>query len=180
MIVLRPTNLHWLDGSTDNPQDLCAHSGVEFQIDGEQLVQGNDGDWTVSAAALYLLRTLSRPHTKTAPVGEHLFPCCGRGFYEVEGEEDAVLVGCNRGIDFEILRVSDDVTTTAKDGLQYRVSFPDWRNAVCGFCDAVRDFYAASSPKEPADADEQRGFELFLSEWSRRRATAERRSAGFG
>lgn len=173
MIVLRPTNLHWLDGSTDNPRDICAHSGVEFRIDGEQLVQGSDGDWTVSAAALYLLRTLSRPHTKAAPVGEHLFPCCGRGFYEDENKDDVVLVGCNRGIDFEILRVSDDVIITAKGGSQYRASFPDWRDAVCRFCDAVRDFYASSSPKEPEDADEKRGFGLFLSEWSRRRAMAE-------
>lgn len=78
MITLRPTNLHWMSADPDDVADTCAHSGVEFLVDDHVLVQPSDGDWAVSAAALLLLRTLSRPHTKTNPVGDQLFPHCGR------------------------------------------------------------------------------------------------------
>ena len=66
MITHRPTNLHWIDAIND-AADLCAHSGVDFRIGDSILVKPSDGDWTVSAAALYLLRTLSQPHTSSSP-----------------------------------------------------------------------------------------------------------------
>jgi hypothetical protein len=173
MIILRPTNLHWMDGSLDDRQDLCAHSGVDFRIGDSVLVKPSDGNWTVSAAALYLLRTLSQKHTKQQPITEYLFPCCGNGIFEVEGQDDVQIVGCNNGIDFEVLRVDDEVIVTAQDGTQYRVGLPDWKNAVCEFSDSVRAFYSASLPKEPEDDWEERSFRKFLSEWSRRRSLAE-------
>jgi hypothetical protein len=173
VIILRPTNLHWIDGSLDDPADLCAHSPVEFRIGDGTLIAPSDGDWTVSAAAVYLLRTLSRQHTKPQPVAEHLFPCCGNGIFEVEGQDDVQIVGCNSGINFEVLRVDDEVIVTAQDGTRYRVGLSDWKNAVCDFSDSVRAFYSASSAKEPEDAWEERSFRKFLSEWSRRRSLAE-------
>ena len=173
MIILRPTNLHWIDGSLDDPEDLCAHSGVDFRIRDAVLIRQSDGDWTVSAAALYLLRTLSQPHTKQQPITEYLFPCCGNGIFEVEGQVDVQILGCNSGIDFEVARIGSDVILTADDGTQYRVAFSDWKKAVCAFSDSVRAFYAASSPKEPEDDCEQSGFRAFLSEWSRRRSLAD-------
>jgi hypothetical protein len=173
MITLHPTNLHWIDGSTDDSEDLCAHSGVDFRIGDSVLVKPSDGDWTVSAAALYLLRSLSQPHTKRQPITEYLFPCCGNGIFEIEGQDDVQIVGCNSGIDFEVVQIDDDVILTAGDGTQHRIAFPDWRKAVCAFSDSVRAFYAASSPKEPEDEWEKRSFRKFLSEWSRRRSLAE-------
>jgi len=121
---------------------------------------------------------LSQPHTKRQPIAEQLFPCCGNGIFEVEGQDDVVIVGCNSGIDFEVVQIDDDVLLTAEDGTQHRVAVSDWRRAVCEFSDAVQAFYTASSPKEPADAWEQRSFRKFLSEWSRRRSLAENRLAG--
>jgi len=177
MIILRPTNLHWIEGSTDSA-DLCAHSGVEFSIGQAALMKPSDGDWTVSAAALYLLRTLSRPHTKQQRIAEHLFPCCGNGIFEVEGQDDVLIVGCNAGVDFEIVQIDDEVLLTTKGGNQHRVAVSDWRRAVCEFSDAVQAFYSASSPKEPEDDWEQRGFRKFLAEWSRRRSLAEDRLKG--
>lgn len=170
MITLRPTNLHWID-SVNEVVDLCAHSGVDFRIGDSILVSG--GDWTVSAAALYLLRTLSQPHTKQQPITEYLFPCCGNGIFEIEGQDDVQIVGCNSGIDFEVSRIGDTVILTADDGTQHRVTFSDWKRAVCEFSDLVQAFYAASAPKEPEDEWEQRSFRKFLSEWARRRSLAE-------
>jgi hypothetical protein len=173
VIILRPTKLHWIDGSVDDAKDLCAHSGVEFRIGDAVLVKPSDGDWTVSAAALYLLRTLSQPHTNQQPITEYLFPCCGNGIFEVEGHDDVQIVGCNSGIDFEVVRSGDDVVLTAADGAQHRVAFSDWKKAVFAFSDSVRAFYEASSPKEPEDEWEHRSFHKFLAEWSRRRSIAD-------
>jgi hypothetical protein len=171
MITLQPTNLHWID-SIGDAQDLCAH-GVDFRIGDSILVKPRDGDWTVSAAALYLLRTLSQPHTKQQPITQYLFPCCGNGIFEIEGQDDVRIVGCNSGIDFEVMRIDDEVILTTEDGTQHRVARSDWTKAVCVFSDSVQAFYVASPPKEPEDEWEQRSFRKFLSEWSRRRSLAE-------
>ena len=78
MITLMPTRMHWIrDDGTDDPSDLCAHSPVRFEVGDKILVAPDHGDFTVSAAAIYLLRTLERNHTSDAPVGDQLFPCSG-------------------------------------------------------------------------------------------------------
>jgi hypothetical protein len=170
LIILRPTNLHWINDAADNPSDLCAHSPVEFRVEGDTLIRPSDGDWTVSAAALYLLRTLSQPHKKAGGIGDQLFPCCGNGIFEVEGQDDVLIVGCNSGIDFEVVQIGDEVHLTAADGTEHRVAMSDWRSAVCKFSDAVQAFYAGSSPKQPEDEFERRSFQKFMAEWSRRRS----------
>ena len=64
-VLLMPARLHWiLDDGKDDPSDLCAHSPVRFEIDGVSLLDPTEGDFTVSAAAIYLLRTLYRDHTQ--------------------------------------------------------------------------------------------------------------------
>lgn len=172
MITLQPTNLHWID-SESAAADLCAHSPVDFRIGNSILVKPDDGDWTVSAAALYLLRTLSRQHTKQEPITEYLFPCCGNGIFEIEGQDDVQIVGCNSGIDFEVVRTGHEVILNAKDGKAYRIAFSDWKKAVGEFSDSVRAFYESSSSKVPEDECEKRGYCKFLSEWSCRRSFAD-------
>ena len=170
MIILRPTNLHWIDGSLDDPKDHCAHGSVDFQIDGHPLL--SSVHCTVSAAALFLLRTLSQPHTKSQPVGGWLFPCCGNGIFEVEGKEDVLVLGCNSGFEFEVVHQENEVHITTEDETQYRANIAQWTNAVCAFADAVRAFYTSSSPKEFEDEFEQQSFRKFMAEWSRRRSLA--------
>jgi hypothetical protein len=172
VIILRPHNLHWITGSADDPKDPCAHGGVEFQIDGDTLIRPGDHTFTVSAAAIYLLRSLSQPHSNADRSTEFLFPCCGCMF-EAEDSDDVIIVGCNSGVDFEVCHDGDDVVVSARDGKQYRVSATDWTNAVCEFSDAVHLFYAESSPKKPYDASDEKAFQQFLSEWSRRRSAAQ-------
>jgi hypothetical protein len=168
-IILRPTNLHWLAGTEDR-YDLCAHSGVDLCIDGQQLITEAAGDWTVSAAALYLLRTLSQPHSRGGFPGQQLFPCCGNGLFAGEGG-DVVIVGCSAGIDFDVVKDGYDVVIIEADGREYWVGLKEWRNAVCRFSDLVQEFYSSSAAKEPGD--EAPAFQLFMAEWQRRRLLAQ-------
>lgn len=170
MVILRPKNLRWINGASDDPKDLCAHGHVDFRIDGDTLLGTEERDLTLSAAALYLLRTLSVPHTKEAPVGEHLFPCCGFNMWDIPGQDDVAIGGCPNGEDFEVFHQvgGGGVIIRAADRREWEASWPDWRAAVFAFADQISAFYAACSPKQPSD-DDSAGFEKFKIEWKRRR-----------
>lgn len=96
----------------DDPKDLCAHGDVTFRLGEDVLLDTNGRDLTVSAAALYLLRTLSVPHTRELPVGDHLFPCCGFAMRDIPGERDVAICGCPNGEDFEVLHQVQPPTLT--------------------------------------------------------------------
>ena len=51
-------NFCWIDGSADNADDLCLHGHAIVCVGDEQL----EFDATVSATALYLLKTLTEEH----------------------------------------------------------------------------------------------------------------------
>lgn len=168
-VVLRPVDLHWINGAADDPADFCAHGDVEFRIGPDGLLEPAGRDLTVSAAGLYLLRTLTVPHTREAPVGDHLFPCCGFTLCDLPGEEDVAILGCPGGEDVEVYHTADGVIVRAGGVRSWLVGWPDWRAAVFGFADRVSDFYAACSPKQLADADDAAGYLKFVAEWERRR-----------
>lgn len=168
MISLVPTRLHWIkDDGNDDPTDLCAHSPVWLNMDGETLVAPADGDATVSAAAVYLLRTLEQDHTQENPVGDHLFPCCGHAMYDT-GDDDVVICGCPNGSNFDVMHFGRSIWISTKDGRSYIVRTDEWRLAVTQFSDAVRQFYDTSLRKAPADDEASAGFAKMMAEWSRR------------
>ncbi|MCW1926628.1 hypothetical protein OKA05_29010 [Luteolibacter arcticus] len=170
MIVLRAERLHWVaDDGRDDPTDLCAHSPVTCEIDGEVIVSPADGDWTVSAAAIFLLRALDRDHTKDSPVGGHIFPCCGNVIHDAV-EPEVVICGCPSGIDFEICRSSGAYEIRLDDGRRILVAEERWREAVVRFSDEMRAFYAGSQVKKPVDKDGRKGFKAMMGEWERLRA----------
>ena len=170
MIVLQPLNLQWIKGAGDDPRDLCAHGDVEFRVGGDVLLDPTTcRNLTVSAAALYLLRTLSSPHTRQTPVGDHLFPCCGFTMYDVDGEDDVVICGCPGGADFEVRHEGEEVVIRSDDGREYRAAGDEWRSAVFEFADRVSEFYAGAAAKQPTDEEDRMGFAKFAVEWERRR-----------
>lgn len=169
-VVLRPMNLRWMSGDSDDLSDLCAHGDVDFRVGDETLLGETNGkNLTVSASALYLLRTLSTPHTKTQPVGDHLFPCCGMGMFDVSEQEDVVVLGCPNGEDFFVLHQDGRVVIENTNGRQWIIGWSDWKAAVFYFADRVQEFYASCSRKKPT-ADDEAGFRKFWSEWRRRRS----------
>jgi hypothetical protein len=169
MITLSANRLHWMrDNGTDEPWDLCAHSPVTFEIDDEVITRPEDGDWTVSASAIFLLRALGRNHTKESKVGDQIFPCCGHGIYEV-GESEVAICGCPLGIDFEIRHTESSVQISTEDGRVIEVPREDWRNAVLRYSDQVMEFYDRFAPKTPADEVDRKGFAAMMAEWQRLR-----------
>ncbi|MCR9200556.1 MAG: hypothetical protein NXI04_18115 [Planctomycetaceae bacterium] len=174
MITLTPTRLHWLNDDGDDPADLCAHSPVLLEVHGTALVTPKDGDVTVSAAAVFLLRTLERDHTPEQPVGDQLFPCCGHAMFDT-GDDDVVICGCNSGPDLSVVHEEmDQVQLTSPNGQTVRVALVDWQEAVIHFCDQVTAFYDAALPKRPT-RDDSGGFEKMMAEWRRRRQQSERK-----
>lgn len=171
MVILQPVRLRWIRGAADDPNDLCAHGDIDFRIGNDVLVDDSNGkDLTVSAAGLYLLRSLSCPHTDETSGSENLFPCCGFNMWDIEGKDDVTISGCPYGVDFEILHEpnSQQIIIRDDDGREWRIAMSEWREAVFFFADRVSDFYAACSPKQPTK-DDAPGFEKFLGEWERRR-----------
>ncbi len=174
MVTLLPLNLHWLDGTLHDPDDVCAHGNVEFRIGGDTLMDptSDSSSVTVSAAALFLLRTLSTPRPMDVRPwpSDQLFPCCGFNLYDLPGHEDVAVSCCPNGVEFAVLHQPDGagVVVRSVDGRTWTGSWAAWRAAVLGFADRVSAFYTACPPKE-VEGDVAAGFTKFMAEWERRR-----------
>jgi len=166
-----PDNLRWVKGANDAPADLCAHGDVVFRVSGESVLADPVArNVTVSASALYLLRTLSRSHSAEERVADHLFPCCGFVMYASPEPADVTIVGCPSGHDIEVLHAESgsSIVLRGSGGREWRVHSESWREAVFKFCDCVAEFYSACEPKRPSEEDAP-GYTQFCEEWKRRR-----------
>ena len=78
MLALSLLNAHWLD-APEPIDDQCAHGTVILSVEGQDFVTPQDGEITVSAAALNLLRTVDHDHPLIEPgtsSGKPLGPQC--------------------------------------------------------------------------------------------------------
>lgn len=170
MIRLEAYDLSWINGSSDDPNDQCAHGRIEFRTNGYTFVKPEDGVWTLSATALYLLRSLTEDHTKDNSVAEcnFLFPCCGFNTW-LEGRRFGVVcMGCPNGIDMEIVHQQDSIILRSELG-QEIIPATEWKSAVLTFVASIQDFYDRCSPKsEPFDDLDQKGWTAFWQEWNER------------
>jgi len=170
MITLLAHDLQWITGVADDPQDQCAHGEVEFSINNTVFVKPEDGVLTVSAAGLFLLRTLSRNHTSTDSVAEYniLFPHCGHTAWLVGEKSKLICMGCNIGINVDITHDNGIVTFHSPAGTE-STTIKEWQIAVLGFTKQIRNFYQQSSPKEYiTDVSDREGWEAFWQEWNER------------
>ncbi len=160
--------LGWINGEDDDPHDLCLHGSVTLQLGKRTL----DADGTVSATALYLLRTLTEDRALSGEEAQ-MVPCCGH-FLIANADRTAVtILGCNTGLDWATTRTADAVCLTFADGTAYTVDPAAYRDAVLAFADRVEAFYAASTPKIlPDDQFARDGYAAFWNEWHRRRNAA--------
>jgi hypothetical protein len=146
---------------------------VHFAVGESIFVRPEDGRLTLSAAGLFLLRTLSVDHTLDNPVSESnlLFPCCGHTAWVHEGRFRVLCMGCPNGKNPEVIHQGDSIVVKSEQAEV--LPFMSWKNAVFGFVDEVRTFYDQSLPKtEDLDEHDRAGWAAFWEEWRTRRAAS--------
>ena len=174
MLLLRATQLNWINGQADDPTDQCAHGRLELTTDGKAIYRTGDEDITVSASCLYLLRTIEDDHTPESSVaeGNWLFPCCGFSLFPDQGRYKVCCMGCNTGTDVFVKHIGSDVVL-ACDGHEVRTSKAEWKSAVLALVEQVESFYAECTPKVEMDNDlDLEGWGLFWEEWAARKRRA--------
>jgi hypothetical protein len=126
-------------------------------------------DITVSAAALFLLRTLSDDHTSEEPVthGNQLFPCCGFNVYPADGRFPAPIDGCPRGFDLDVVHSDGFVTIRDREGAAAVVAEAEWAAAVLGFVASVQAFHDASQRRLVVSERDDDGWGVFLARTGR-------------
>jgi hypothetical protein len=168
---------HWL-ANIDPSTDLCSHGRVRVRVEGRPVVRPEDGEYTLSAAALYLLRTLERDHNREAQVGDHLLPCCGHGLYD-DGGGEVGIIGCPNGVDWSVthekgaVRLSDVRRYGQEEGgrLDTVVPIALYRRVVVGFARTVWELFEGAE-KHIVDAEDRRGYAVFCAEYHRRLSSA--------
>ncbi len=163
MFKIDVTDFAWIDGPGDDPKDLCLHGKVTARI-GEEVLE-NHG--TVSASALYLLRSLTEDH-QTGQMTQ-MIPCCGHFMVASDDLTEVYVDGCPNGTDWKVEQVCGGVKITTESGRETFVPMDAYRAEVFRFADKVESFYAACMPKEPYDDFSRRGYTAFWNEWHRRR-----------
>ncbi|MDO4357292.1 MAG: hypothetical protein Q4E13_12370 [Clostridia bacterium] len=156
--------LCWIDGSADNADDLCLHGHAIVHIENERL----EFDATVSATALYLLKTLTEDHMLHEDL--QMLPCCGHFFIPDEHLENVTICGCNEGIDWTVKHHGKDVVLILESGAETTIPLEEYKREVYRFADKIEDYYRRCSPKnESGDEFERNGYTAFWNEWHRRR-----------
>lgn len=162
---IRILDLHWIK-DVDDPTDLCAHGRVFVKIGNEIISDKKSLDITVSASALYLMRTLKINYKKD-DFASQLLPCCGH-FIIADDDNDFVnICGCPSGIDWTIIHTYDNrIKHISDSGQEAIIGKEQYKKIVLDFADQVENFYKTSIPKTiPTDDFDKKGYLTFWKEW---------------
>ena len=161
---INATDFKWIDGSKDNAKDLCLHGHAIVYIGKKKL----EYDATISATALYLLKTVTENHIINTD--NQLLPCCGFSIIPNDTLDNVTIVGCDDGIDWSVIHDENNVTLELEDGTRENISIDEYKKEVFEFADKVEAFYNACTPKiMPSDKIARNGYIAFWNEWHRRR-----------
>ena len=162
--LIDTTELYWIDGSADSPEDLCLHGHAIVYIGIEKL----EYDCTVSATALYLLKTLTEDHI--IHEDNQMMPCCGHFYVPDAKLENVTISGCGNGIDWTVKHSGKDVVLTLENGRKETIPLEEYKQEVYRFVDKIEEYYKLCSPKKlPEDSFSCDGYIAFWNEWHRRR-----------
>lgn len=157
-------DLGWIDGLADNSEDLCLHGHAVAHI-GEMKLEYKA---TVSASALYLLKSLTEDHIIYED--NQMLPCCGFMLIADEKLENVLISGCPNGIDWSVIHEGENVRLILDDGSQELVPMDEYKKEVFKFADKIESFYRLSLPRVlPEDEFYRNGYIAFWNEWHRRR-----------
>ncbi len=155
----------WITGPDDDPDDLCLHGHVKVQI-GEEYLEDYG---TVSATALYLLKTLS----KDKIVSEYdiqMIPCCGHFLIANDDLSEVDISGCDNGTDWSVIHEGNNVKIVLPSGYEETVDIEQYKKEVYRFADKIEAYYKSCKPKNIPDNEfDRNGYTAFWNEWHRRR-----------
>jgi hypothetical protein len=163
-LEIRLLDLHWIE-NIDDPTDLCAHGHIFVGIGDEVISDKNGLDVTVSATALYLMRTISKNYKK-GDYASQLLPCCGY-FVNADYNKNSVeICGCPSGIDWTNIHTDDStVKHVSAGGKKATIGLDLYKEMVLDFADQVENFYNKSLPKAiPSDDFDKKGYLAFWNE----------------
>ena len=158
-------DLFWINGTKDDPKDMCLHGRMWVVIGGRMVEL--DGEVTVSASALYFLKTLTEDHILNED--NQMLPCCGHYLVPLEDGKNVTIGGCPLGVDWTVLHEGKMVVVILEDGTRTSIPLELYKNEVFRFADEVEAFYRACSPKILHNDYERENWRLFWDEWHRRR-----------
>lgn len=162
--LIDATELYWIGGSADDPEDLCLHGHAIAYVGEEKL----EDDCTVSATALYLLKTLTEDHIIYED--NQMPPCCGHFYVPDAKLENVTISGCGNGIDWTVRHSGKNVILTLENGTEETIQLEEYRQEVYRFVDKIEEYYKSCSPKKiPEDSFRRDGYVAFWNEWHRRR-----------
>jgi hypothetical protein len=162
---IRILQLHWIT-NVDDPTDLCAHGHVFVRIGDEVVADIDSLNVTVSATALYLMRTITEDYTK-GDYASQLLPCCGH--FMVADDDNGVvkIFGCRNGIDWTIIHTEENkIKHISENGQEATIDKESYKKIVFSFADQVDNFYKTSLPKTlPTDEFDKKAYSTFWKEW---------------
>lgn len=164
MFAIELKKFYWIDDSADKSDDLCLHGDVIVSIGDERL----ETSCTISATALYLLKTLTENHVFNED--NQIFPCCGHFYIPNETNDTVHISGCPNGIDLSIIHAEDTVGLITEQGIKTLIEINTYSKVVLNFADKIQSIYEKCSPKiVPTDDFDKKGYVAFWNEWTRRR-----------
>lgn len=128
-------SFYWIDEDVSNTTDLCLHGHVRLQIGSYRA----ECDGTVSASALYLLKTLNRDHIPGVEI--QLVPCCGFSMFAISSlkanpksvkkyGEFCEILGCPNGLDWTVKHESDFIRLVSDTGESIFIPFEQYKTQV--------------------------------------------------
>ena len=161
---IKADHFEWIGGAADDPKDLCLHGHITVQF-GDTILEDHG---TVSATALYLLKTLSE-NKIMAPYDIQMIPCCGHFLIANKELTNVMISGCDKGTDWSTIHEDNTVRLLLPSGQEEVVTLREYQYAVLDFAKSVKQFYDACTPKEiPEDEFDRNGYIAFWNEWQRR------------
>lgn len=155
----------WIGGAKDDPEDRCLHGKVTLQI-GDTIIEDTG---TVSATALYLLKTLTEDKIMK-DYDIQMIPCCGHSVFANNDLTEVMISGCLIGTDWSTVHQEDSVKIIFPTGEEYIIPIDEYRDEVFRFADSVEEVYKSCTPKIiPTNELDRNGYIAFWNEWHRRR-----------
>lgn len=160
MFEIKASNLHWMEG-TEPTEDLCLH-GKATAIIGDEILQYDDA--TVSATALYLLKSIKEDHKLYE--SNQMLPCCGFFLIADESLSKVDICGCPNGVDWSVIHEKDCVVLITEAGTGTVIPIEEYKQAVFAFADLIESFYNISEMKKlPENEFDRNGYIAFWNEW---------------